>query len=140
MIGFDLTAVSQTGSLGGIDGHIQINNYFFMFTHFPKEEGFFIRAGGGLSNLMFEIDGAFSASDSTGGFGILGGIGYAFWLGKSFNLTLNIDHSRQFYEGGNDPATPSLQVFTWDLTGIKMQFSPMGYTQPNSIFNTRFTG
>ena len=62
-----------------------------------------LRAGGGLSNLIFEIDGAFSASDSTGGFGILGGIGYAFWLGKRFNLTLNIDHSRQFYEGGNDP-------------------------------------
>ncbi len=40
LIGFDLTAVSQTGSLGGIDGHIQINNYFFMFTHLPKEEGF----------------------------------------------------------------------------------------------------
>ena len=36
--------------------------------------------------------------------------------------------------------TPSLQFSTWDLTGIKKQFSPMGYTQPNSIFNTRFTG
>jgi hypothetical protein len=111
LIGFDLTAVSQTGSLGGIDGHIQINNYFFMFTHFPKEEGFFIRAGGGLSNLMFEIDGAFSASDSTGGFGILGGIGYAFWLGKRFNLTLNIDHYRQFYEGGNDPDNSQFTSF-----------------------------
>ena len=111
LIGFDLTAVSQTGSLGGIDGYIQINNYFFMFIHFPKEEGFFIRAGGGLSNLMFEIDGAFSGSDSTSGFGILGGIGYAFWLGKRFNLTLNIDHSRQFYEGGNDPDNSQFTSF-----------------------------
>ncbi len=60
---------------------------------------------------MFEIDGAFSASDSTGGFGILGGIGYAFWLGKSFNLTLNIDHSRQFYSGGSDPDNSQFTIF-----------------------------
>jgi len=70
-----------------------------------------LRAGGGLSNLMFEIDGAFSASDSTGGFGILRGIGYAFWLGKRFNLALNIYHSRQFYEGGKEPDNSQFTSF-----------------------------
>lgn len=102
LIGFDGTAVGQTGKVGGKDVQIQINNYFLMLTHFPQEEGFFIRAGGGLSNIMNK--------DTTGntevvhGYGILGGVGYAFWLGKSFNLTLNLDHSRQFYSAGaNEP-------------------------------------
>ena len=112
LIGFDITAAGQSGSIAGGDGHIQINNFFLMLTHFPKEEGFFIRAGGGLSNLTFELDWGFgSVSDTVNGFGLLGGIGYAFWLGKSFNLTLNIDHSRQFYEGGNDPENSQFTIF-----------------------------
>ena len=111
LMGFDLTAVSQMGSLGGINGQIQINNYFFMITHFPQKEGFFIRAGGGLSNLMFEIDNGPTVSETYNGFGLLGGIGYAFWLGKRFNLTLNIDHSRQFYEGGTVPDNSQFTSF-----------------------------
>ncbi len=112
LLGFDITAVSQTGSIPGGDGHIQISNFFLMFTHFPKEEGFFIRAGGGLSTLTAELDWGFGdVSDSASGFGLLGGIGYAFWLGKSFNLTLNIDHSRQFYSGGNDPDNSQFTIF-----------------------------
>ena len=111
LIGFDLTGAGQSG-IGGIDGHIQINNFFFMLTHFPQKEGFFIRAGGGLSNLTAEIDtGLGTASDTISGFGLLGGIGYAFWLGKRFNLTLNIDHSMQFYDGGNDPDSSQFTIF-----------------------------
>lgn len=69
-----------------------------MLTHFPYEEGFFIRAGGGLSSILYQIDASWSnSSDTVGGYGVLGGLGYAFWLGKSFNLTVNLDHSRQFY-------------------------------------------
>ena len=108
LLGFDITAVGQSGSLPGVDGHIQINNYFLMLTHFPKKEGFFIRAGGGLSILTAEID---TASDTANGFGLLGGLGYAFWLGESFNLTLNIDHSRQFYSGGSDPDNSQFTIF-----------------------------
>ena len=112
LMGFDLTAAGQSGSQPGGDGHIQINNFFFMLTHFPQEEGFFIRAGGGLSILTAELDtGVGTISDSATGFGILGGIGYAFWLGKRFNLTINIDHSMQFYEGGNDPDSSQFTIF-----------------------------
>jgi len=105
LLGFDITALGQSGSLGGVDGHVQINNYFLMLTHFPREEGFFIRAGGGPSVLVADIDGGYySGTDTVSGFGLLGGIGYAFWLGERFNLTVNIDHSRQFYWGGaGDP-------------------------------------
>jgi hypothetical protein len=99
LLGFDVTAVGQSGKdARGNKGHIQINNYFLMLTHFPYEEGFFIRVGGGLSNIMYQIDASLSnSSDIVSGYGILGGLGYAFWLGKSFNLTVNLDHSRQFY-------------------------------------------
>ncbi len=111
LLGFDFTSAGQSGSLPGIDANVQINNFFLMLTHFPKEEGFFIRAGGGLSNLTFDVDTFVTASETFNGFGFLGGIGYAFWLGKSFNLTLNIDHSRQFYSGGNDPDNSQFTIF-----------------------------
>ena len=110
-MGFDLTAAGQSGSLAGIDAHVQINNFFFMLTHFPQKEGFFFRVGGGLSNLTFDVDTFITASETFTGFGLLGGIGYAFWLGKRFNLTINIDHSRQFYEGGNDPENSQFTIF-----------------------------
>ena len=97
LIGFDVTAVGQTGKLGGEDVQIQINNYFLMFTHFPLEEGFFIRGGGGFSNIMNKTP---ISTEVVSGYGILGGLGYAFWLGKHFNLTLNLDHSRQYYSAG----------------------------------------
>lgn len=112
LLGFDFTAVSQTGSIGNIDANIQINNYFLMLTHFPKKKGFFVRGGGGLSNIIFEINTAWGdISESAEGFGVLGGLGYAFWLKKSFNLTLNIDHSRQFYSGEDEPDNSQFTIF-----------------------------
>lgn len=86
LLGFDITAVSQTGSASGIDAHIQINNYFLMLTHFPREEGFFIRVGGGLSNIMAEVDNL----SEVNGFGLLGGLGYAFWLDTGPGLDFGI--------------------------------------------------
>lgn len=101
LLGFDGTAVGQTGRHAGEDLQLQINNYFLMLPHFPMEEGFFIRVGGGLSNIMNKVGGD---TDVVHGYGLLGGVGYAFWLGKSFNLTLNLDHSRQYYsEGSGEP-------------------------------------
>jgi hypothetical protein len=56
-----------------------------------------------------------SASDTANGFGLLGGLGYAFWLGKSFNLTLNIDHSRQFYSIGSDHDNSQFTIFNQEI-------------------------
>jgi hypothetical protein len=44
-------------------------------------------------------------------YGVLAGVGYTFWIGKSFNLTINFDHSRQFYASG-DVNYPSNSQFT----------------------------
>lgn len=111
LLGFDITAVAQTGSAGGLDAHTQINNYFLLMTHFPADEGFFVRLGGGFSNLLTMVETPFGdVSDKVSGVGLLGGFGYALWLGKSFNLTLNLDQSFQWYS--SDPGEPDRSQFT----------------------------
>ncbi len=118
LLGFDLTAVGQGGTTSGADAHAQINNYFLMLTHFPHQEGLFFRMGGGFSNLLNTIDTPFGDLDSkVTGVGALAGIGYAFWLGKSFNLTLNLDYSQQWYS--NDSAgEPDRSNFTIAYLGF----------------------
>ncbi len=118
LLGFDATAVGQSGTAFDVDAHAQINNYFLMLTHFPYQEGLFFRVGGGFSNLVNMIDTPFGDLDSTlTGVGVLGGIGYAFWLGKSFNLTLNLDYSQQWYS--NDSAgEPDRSNFTIAYVGF----------------------
>jgi opacity protein-like surface antigen len=111
LVGFDLTGVAQSSSLNGLDATAQINNLFLMLTHFPNQEGFFVRAGGGVSKILrvVETPSGEVSSDASGS-GVLAGIGYAFWLGKSFNLTLNLDQSFQWYS--NDPGEPDRSQFT----------------------------
>jgi len=95
LLGFDATGMGQLTEEGvSPTGQIQISNAFAVFTYFPQRRGLFLRGGGGLSELMMEVGGF---SSHTTGYGVLGGVGYAFWLGRSFNLTLGLDHSRQFY-------------------------------------------
>lgn len=104
LLGFDYTVTRQEGTLetglGRQEGSFQISNYFFMLTHFPSAEGFFIRAGGGYSTFVKDasLTGA-TARETVNGFGMLGGVGYAFRMGESFHLTLNLDHSGQFFSG-----------------------------------------
>jgi hypothetical protein len=111
LVGFDLTAVAQSGTLSGLDATTVITNYFAMLTHFPNQEGLFVRVGGGMSRLTNMVDTpSGTISDDATGFGLLGGIGYAFWLGKSFNLTLNMDQSYQWYS--SSPGNPDKSQFT----------------------------
>lgn len=102
LLGFDATALGQSGTNFGADEHVQINNYFAMLTYFPVRQGFFLRGGGGWSAAMIQLNTFYGDFLSTSrGFGALVGMGYAFWLGKTFNLTVNLDHSRQFYDNNN---------------------------------------
>jgi hypothetical protein len=118
LVGFDVTAVGQGGSGSGVDAHAQINNYFLMLTHFPFQEGFFFRVGGGFSRLVNVIDTSFGDFDSSvTGVGVLGGVGYAFWLGKSFNLTLNLDYSEQWYSK-DESGEPDRSKFTVAYVGF----------------------
>jgi len=97
-LGFDLSAIRQEGDgvIYGYDveGNIQINNYLVALTYFPNSEGFFLKGGAGISSIIYEISsGLTSTSESYSGTALLGGLGYAFWLGKSFNLCLNAEYS-----------------------------------------------
>lgn len=105
-LGFELSAIRQdaTYSSSGISGSasLQINNYMAIATYFPMISGFFVKGGAGLSYLQWEANASVPGysehiSDTYSGMGIIGGIGYAFWIGETFNLCLHFDYSYQEY-------------------------------------------
>jgi hypothetical protein len=103
-LGFDVTAmglvaVGEIGSQGTFeDVSVFIYNYLAMITYFPMTTGPFLRAGAGVSMYNAQINfGSAHYSKSDVGFGCLAGFGYAFWLGKTFNLALNFDYTFQKY-------------------------------------------
>jgi hypothetical protein len=111
LLGFDATAIREEGSGSALKISTQFTNLFAMLTWFPFQKGLFVRLGGGFSVFRIEVDDDYygKSNDDYNGYGALAGIGYAFWLGKHFNLTLNVDHSRQFY---SDPDGPDNSRFT----------------------------
>ena len=111
LLGFDLTTLRTEGSGFDFFGNygtygVQVTNYDAMLTWFPVQRGPFLRAGLGLATISEDfIDGT---SHSRGGVGAVVGGGYAFWLGRSFNLTLNLDLSAQSYgRATNEPKSSS---------------------------------
>ena len=107
LLGFSGSAVSQIGKLAGNDAHLQINNYFAALTWYPAEQGFFVRGGGGLSNILIDTG---VRSDRSSGFGILLGAGYAFQVARGHNITFTVDYSRQSYSGSS--TKPDSSEFT----------------------------
>jgi hypothetical protein len=110
LVGFDITAVRSQLDQGGDSAGVQVTNYDVVATWFPVERGFFARGGLGLSGLTFDSDiaGLGSGSSTYRGANLLLGVGYAFWLGRSFNLTLNLDYTAQGYGSSDvDPETSS---------------------------------
>jgi opacity protein-like surface antigen len=106
-IGFDGSAIRRqisASALGyDITANVQINNYLAMLTFSPTDSGFFLHGGAGVSVFVLDlkISGIGSDSESASGFAGLAGLGYAFWLGESFNLGLNFDYSYQSYRSNN---------------------------------------
>ncbi len=110
LVGFDWTTGGQEGETVMRDSNgftkttsasVSVQNFFLMGTYFPNEHGLFFRGGGGFSllSLKSKENDTTTERHSVGGPGLLAGIGYAFWLGESFNITINFDYSRQFYTG-----------------------------------------
>ena len=107
LLGFSGSAVSQIGKIAGNNAHLQINNYFAAVTWFPAEQGFFVRGGGGLSNILIDTG---TRTDRSNGFGILLGAGYAWQVARHHNITFTLDHSRQSYSGSS--TKPDSSEFT----------------------------
>lgn len=103
LLGLDFSTLKKSADWSNdINASIQINNYFIVATYFPFKEGFFLRAGGGISSIKFEITkGNIGIGYDKYGYGILLGIGYAFWVGDSFNVTVNLESSCQSYSSNN---------------------------------------
>lgn len=99
LLGGDLTYLSSQASAGGYDSSVGIMNVDLVATFFPMERGLFFRGGLGRSAYVQTADGY--DDYNRGGWNVLGGVGYAFWLGQRFNLTVNLDVSQQWY-GSSD--------------------------------------
>ncbi len=113
LLGLDINGFQTSGTVTGtsVDATYQISTYNAMVTWFPMERGLFLRGGFGLSNLSLDVSGY--GSDDVSGWNLDVGAGYAFWLGKSFNLTLNLDYAVQSY-GSNKVGAPDSSNY-WAL-------------------------
>lgn len=105
LLGFDLTGVNSATNEADYKASIRIVNYDAMLTWFPVGRGPFLRGGFGLSRFSYDLTlgGSTAASEFTGT-NLAAGLGYAFWLGSSFNLTVNLDVSGQSW-GDHDGGT-----------------------------------
>ncbi len=104
LLGLDLTAIRSAVSDAGDTAALQVSNYDVVATFFPMGKGLFVRAGAGLSRFTYEEDVyGMEYSDGTSGFNVIGGFGYAFWLGRQFNLTVNVDLTSASYGSQDDP-------------------------------------
>lgn len=99
LLGLDIGAIASVADEGGVSSGVSIANVDVVATFFPMERGLFLRGGLGRSGLTITAEGPGigTLETSVDGFNVLGGIGWAFWLGRSFNLTVNLDLSRQWY-------------------------------------------
>jgi hypothetical protein len=95
LLGFDGGFVGATGSN---DTSAQLNTYDVGMMYFPRERGFFLRGALGRSVLAQTTP---LGDASVAGFNVVGGLGYAFWIGRTFNLTLNADAQRHWFGKAN---------------------------------------
>lgn len=103
LVGLDVTAVRSDVSGRGLSLAFQVTNYDLVATFFPAGRGFFLRGGGGIARFTYDASGSgVSLSDSATGPSLIAGVGYAFWLGQHFNLTVNLDYAHQWYSGKDD--------------------------------------
>jgi len=109
LLGAELSAIGTQQSVDGEAARAVNVNVDAVFTFFPEADGLFFRFGGGGSLLNVAGGGA---SDTYRGFNGVVGIGYAFWVGERFNLSLRFDHSRQRYQKGSGPDTSELWAGT----------------------------
>lgn len=104
LVGFDGGFVGASSDSGGYASTIQLNYYDVGAMYFPAERGLYLRGAAGLSGIVWDVEPI--GRSSARGFNVVGGIGYAFWIGRTFNLTLNLDASRHWFsEEGLDGGT-----------------------------------
>jgi len=118
LVGLDFSIVNYANGALFADNinlkYINIKNYFAVVSYFPWRVGWLFRGGAGYSRLVreryFKDDIEKNTYEHTAGYGFVAGVGYSFWIGESLNLSIYLDHSRQWY---NDSSTdPDRSGFT----------------------------
>lgn len=95
LLGFDGGFIASAGEDGGYSSSVQLNHYDVGLMYFPMERGLYLRAATGLSAIVQDVEPL--AKASARGFNVIGGAGYAFWLARTFNLTVNVDFARHWF-------------------------------------------
>jgi hypothetical protein len=98
LFGVELGAQGTQGDVGGETARFVLADADAVLSFFPDADGLFVRFGGGVSWLHRERAGA---TTNDRGYNGLVGLGYAFWIGERFNLSLRIDHARAFFGKGS---------------------------------------
>jgi len=100
-LGFDISGIYAAAEASGGDAvaTFRITNYLAMVSFFPTDEGLFVRLGAGAAaaKRTWDYGAGVSGDETYSGYGVLGGAGYAFWVGETLNLVLNFDYSYQSY-------------------------------------------
>lgn len=100
LLGGELGFLRSSASASGADSTLGISTLSAVATYFPFGRGLSLRGGLGFARYTEEYSGLDVYGDSNydrDGVNALVGIGYAWWLGRSFNLSLNFDLAAQRY-------------------------------------------
>jgi hypothetical protein len=114
LVGLDVSGfASSAGRSGQVTTSAAVRNVDVALTVFPFERGLFIRSGLGRSEILAReegptLGGTYRIDRGASGTNAFFGVGWAFWLGQSFNLTVALDTSRQRYSSSfTDPESSS---------------------------------
>jgi hypothetical protein len=108
LLGGELTAFAAAAAYDGPYGtstaSLAMTNVNAVLTFYPFERGLFLRGGAGLASLgaTQEVQGPagkVKSKQTARGGDVALGAGYALWAGDRFNLSLNLDWSRQLLSG-----------------------------------------
>lgn len=103
LLGGDFGFVSSVGSDAGGDYLIMMSHEMVSYTFFPATKGFFLHTGLGLGHLTLRADntifGDFEGRND--GTAVMFGVGYSFWIGRTFNIAVNLDHEVHNYSSSS---------------------------------------
>jgi len=105
-LGLDVAHLRSRSEKDGIQTAARFTDLAVVLTWYPWRAGPFLRGGGGLAFLTWDLD-SFGRT-SLSGLGVLAALGWAFRLGPDLELTANVDVAMHGYGSspvGRDAAT-----------------------------------
>ncbi len=103
LLGADIGFITAAGSDSLSDYVIMMSHEVLSYTFYPATKGFFLRVGAGLGHLDRSRSSYFygDADGTDDGTAVMFGLGYSFWIGRTFNIGLNLDHELHNYSSNS---------------------------------------